>query len=298
MKNKRLLRASVFSTINLAFSLALTAVLIPNTVMALPFEIGGKVGWERFKWEEFDQNDQQIVQESGYRDVISGFLHSKPESDRMPHFVYGAEIKLYFSNTIDYQDNNPVNANEDYETEYSGISLEGEAGFRAGRMPFAWDFIAKIGLDSWTRIMDEDMDITTRDVQAEEQTYTISTVRFGTGPVWRAGRWYGKIIAGVKMPIAGTVIIDDDNSEYDKNSDDNLDFDIDGNPTPFFTFSNNIRVSERVLIKIDLFYDTYSFDRSKTKTSDLDNLTTADVTIPESEQTNYGIQGGVSMDFK
>ena len=126
------------------------ATISPTAVMALPFEFGGKAGFENFKWQEFDQNGQQSAEEKGIRLAISGFLHSKPSAENLSHFIYGGEIKIY-NGSSDYEDNNPANANQGWKSTWSGMSLEGEGGFRAGRLPFAWDFIGKLGFDLWTR---------------------------------------------------------------------------------------------------------------------------------------------------
>ena len=274
----------------------LAAALSPTAVMALPFEFGGKAGFESFKWQEFDQNGQQSVEEKGTRVVISGFLHNKPGKELPSHFIYGAELKIY-SGSSDYQDNNPANADQGWQTTWNGMTIEGEGGLRAGSLPFAWDFIGKLGFDFWTRSMDGDMNVSTRDVQAEDEEYSALNLRLGTGPVWQAGNWNGQVIAGVKFPLSASVTIQDNKSRYDNNSNDNLDFTIDGRATPFFTFSNQIRLTDTISMKIDAYYDAYKFKRSNTKTTRTDDYQTTTVTIPESKQINYGIQGGVSINF-
>jgi hypothetical protein len=168
---------------------------------------------------------------------------------------------------------------------------------RAGRLPFAWDFSGKLGFDVWTRTMDDALDVSTRDVQAEEQEYSVLNLRLGTGPAWQAGNWLGQARIGIKLPLAASVIIRDKKSNYDNNSDDQLDFSLDGKITPYFTLSNQIRLTNSISMKIDAYYDAYKFKRSGTKTTDTDNNNTTNVNIPESKQFNYGIQGGVSIDF-
>jgi hypothetical protein len=280
----------LISIVVLSFSLYSTAVF------ALPFEFGGKTGYESFNWREFNQNGQQTVEEKGTHMTLSGFLHSKPDVEDSSHFIYGAEMKIYGGAT-DYQDNNPANANQDYQTDWTGVSLEGEGGLRVGSLPLALDFIGKLGFDVLFRTMDGALDTSTRDVQAEQEEYDVLNLRLGTGPTWRAGNWFGQVRLGVKYPLAASVIIPDKKSNYDNNSNGQLEVPLDGRITPFFTFGNKFRITDRILLKIDAYYDAYKFKRSGTKITDTDNNQKANVTIPESKLTNYGIQAGVSIDF-
>ena len=269
----------------------LTILLFPPTIAALPFEFGGKMGLESFNWQEFNQNGQQSEEEAGVRYVLSAFLHSKPDPKSLKLFVYGAEIKLYTANT-DYTDASEDNA--DYESTWSGVSLEGEVGLRLGSMPFAWEFVARPVIDSWTRTLDDNLNITTRSVQTREEQYLVTTMGLGTGPVWRSGRWYGRLIGGFKYTSA-LVNIPADKSAYKGD----LEFDIEGETTGFLIISNNVQITKSFLVKIDGFYDTYHFKRSDTQTIDRDvpPPATSDVTIPERKQRNYGVYAGVSFDF-
>lgn len=274
--------------------LLLLFMFSPLAAMALPFEFGGKLGLESFNWEELDVNGQRSEKDSGVRTVLSGFLHSKPEPEHMQLFLYGAEINLY-AGTTDYIDNNPTNADANYETDWSGLSIEGEVGLRVGRMPFAWDFVAKPGFDSWIRTMDSDMNESTRTVAAEEEQYQILSLGVGTGPAWRSGNWYGRVIAGVKSS-SGLLNINADKSNV---YDEDIEFDVKGKTTGFVNISNTIRIMKKISIKIDGYYNEYHFKRSDTKTVDTDSQqpATVEVTIPERKQRNYGVQAGVSMDF-
>ncbi len=275
------------------YILLLFFLLSPAAAMALPFEFGGQMGLESFNWQEFDQNGQQNEEETGVRYVFSGFLHSKPDPERLKLFIYGAEIKLYTA-TTDYTDNNAANANADYESTWGGISLEGELGLRVGRMPFAWEFVARPGFDSWIRTLDDNLNTATRTVQAEEEQYTVATVGLGTGPAWRSGRWYGRLIGGVKYASA-LVNIPADKSGYNED----LEFDIEGKTTGFALISNTIQITDRFLMKIDGYYDTYHFKRSETKIvgRDVPPPVTSDVTIPDRKLRNYGVHAGVSVNF-
>jgi hypothetical protein len=277
---------------NLVTTFPLLCMLLPASAMALPFEFGGNLGLESFNWQELNQSGQRTEEETGARYVLSGFLHSKPEPENMQLFIYGAEIKLYAGAT-DYIDTNATTT--DYESDWSGTSIEGEVGLRVGGMPFAWDFVARPGFDTWIRTIDEDLNEATRTVQAEEEQYQILTLGLGTGPAWRSGNWYGRIIGGVQYST-GLLTIDAGKSNV---YDEDLEFDVEGNTTGFVALSNHIRISEKLFIKIDGYYNTYHFKRSDTKTVKNDSPTpsTSEVTIPERKQRNYGVQAGVSMDF-
>lgn len=278
---------------NSVYIILLFSVFSPATSMALPFEFGGKLGLEHFDWKELNQNGQRTEEESGVRNVLSAFLHSNPQPQRLRLFVYGAEIKLYSADT-NYADTNMANANADYESTWDGMSVEGEVGLRAGRMPFAWEFVARPGFDIWVRTLDDNLDTTTRTVQSEEEQYVVTFLGVGTGPAWRSGQWYGRLIAGFKYSSAN-VSIPADKSAYGED----LEFDIDASTTGFVAISNSIQITETFLIKIDGYYNTYHFKRSDTKTVNNNNSPppTLDVTIPERKQTNYGIHAGVSLAF-
>jgi len=278
---------------NLVRFILLILLLYPIASMALPFEFGGKVGLESFNSQELDENGQQSEEETGVRYVFSAFLHSKPDPEHLKPFIYGGEIKLYTA-TTDYTNNNPANASSDFESTWSGVSIDGEIGLRLGSMPFAWEFVARPGFDSWIRTLDDDFNIATRNVQTEEEQYLVATMGLGTGPAWRSGHWYGRLIGGIKYSSA-QVDIAADKSAYAED----IEFDIDGKTTGFVIISNTIQISDRFLMKIDGYYDTYHFKRSNTKTvnNDTQPPITSDVTIPERKQRSYGIHAGVSLDF-
>ena len=281
-------------TKTVSFLFLLIFTVIPPTVIALPFEFGGNLGLENFKWEEFDQNGRQTVEETGARYVLSGFLNSKPEPEHLKFFIYGAEFKLY-GGTTDYTDANPVNANTDYETNWSGLSFVGEAGFRAGNMPFAWDVVVRPGFDFWRRSLDDHLDEASREVQTSAERYQVLTLGLGTGPAWRSGQWYGRVIAGIKYSSVNVSIRTEDSTVYKED----VDFNIDGEPTVFLTISNRIRISKQLFLDIDGYYDTYHFKRSGSKTVQNESAAppTSEVTIPESKLRNYGVQAGVSIAF-
>jgi hypothetical protein len=272
---------------NITTSILLFFTLSPTTVMALPFEFGGKLGLESLNWKELDQNGQKTEQETGVRYIFSAFLHSKAEPKRLKPFIYGAEIKLYTAAT-DYTDT-------DYESNWAGASIEGEVGLRVGNMPFAWEFVAKPGYDTWIRSMDDNLDVTTRVIQAKEEQYDVLNLGLGTGPAWHLENWYGRLIAGFKYSSARVNIQADQSVVYKSD----LEFDIDGKTTGFAAFSNSIQITKKILVKIDAYYDTYHFKRSDTKTVDAapPYEPTSEVTIPERKQTTYGVHAGVSMDF-
>ena len=276
-------------TKNIMYGLALLALggLIPATVAAFPFAFGGKLGVEHVTWEEFDASGQRSEKDSGARNTFSVFLHSKAEPKHMRLFVYGAEVKVYGGET-DYSAVN--SANTDYTSSWAGGSLSGELGLRVGGMPFAWDFVAMPEVDIWTRTLDDDLDYTTRDVQTKETEYDVISLGLGTGPAWRSGNWYGRIIAGAKASSAVVLINEDNSSVYN----DDLEFEVEGKTTGFITINNNIRVSKKFMVTIDGYYNTYHFKRSDPESV---NGGAIEVIIPESKQRNYGVQAGVTMDF-
>jgi len=279
-------------TYKMATTILVYAVLAgPLTGYAASIEYGGKAGFEHFKWEETDVDGSRLLTESGTRQVLSGFLGNTLGINK--HFIYRAEAKLYFG-TVHYdgqtQDGVPVQS----DTTYSGLNLEGEAGFRAGRVDsaFAWDFVGRAGFDGWTRDIDNSVDSIGRFVSGTREQYTIMNLRFGTGPNWSSGAWQGRLIAGFKYPFL--------TDEYLKKEDSGLDEDINLEPkgrlSPFLNFYNYVRLSNRLWLTFDAFYDSYRFDKSDEVSTTLGGSPVI-VWQPKSTQDNYGLQVGVSVSY-
>lgn len=270
---------------------ALATSLVPAISQAVPFDFGGKAGFENFKWEEFDDDGSKLLEESGARFTISGFLSNSFKVNR--GFIYGAEAKFY-GGEVDYDGQTQDGVPAKSDTTYNGMMLEGEAGFRAGSINggFGWDFIGRAGFDFWTREIDDTTDILGRSVRGGTEQYTILNLRFGTGPSWQAGRWKARFIAGIKYPFATNEFI----SEDDSGLDDDVDLEPKGRVSGYLNFSNHIQLTEKVYLRLDAFYDSYRFDKSDPETTSLNGVPVR-VWQPESTQDNYGIQGGVSLNF-
>lgn len=274
-----------------ANSLVLASVLIPWPSQAAPFDFGVKAGFEHFVWEEIDEDGSKLLDETGARYVVSGFLGNTLRTKSQ--FIYRAEAKLYFG-TVDYdgqtQDRVPVTS----DTNYTGLMLEGEAGYRAGnaRGTFAWDIVGRGGWDSWVRDIDNSTDVTGRRVNGATEQYTILNLRVGTGPYWQAGIWQARFIGGFKLPLFTNEYIRKEDSGYD----DDVTLEPKGRISTFANFYNYFRLSEKLLLTIEAFYDSYRFDRSDPEIVS-ENGNRFPIVQPKSTQDNYGVQGGVSFSF-
>ena len=274
-------------------SLTLLGIFLPWPVFAAPFDFGGKAGFEQFVWEEFDADGSKLLDETGTRYALSGFLSNTLRTKKS--FIYRAEAKLYFG-TVEYdgqtQDGVPVTS----DTNYAGFMLEGEVGHRAGNASgtFAWDIVGRGGFDAWFRDIDNSTDITGRSVSGATEQYTIFNLRVGTGPYWQAGNWQARLIAGFKLPWLTSEFI----SKEDSGFDDDVTLEPKGRVSTFFNFYNHIRVSKMLLLTFEAFYDSYRFDASDSVVV-YDNHRGEYISVwqPKSSQDNYGVQGGVSFSF-
>jgi len=268
-------------------------VLFPWPGFAASIDFGGKAGLEHFVWEEFDDDGSKLLDETGTRYALSGFLGNTLRTKK--NFIYRAEARLYFG-AVEYdgqtQDGVPVTS----DTHYTGLMLEGEAGYRAGnaRGTFAWDIIGRGGYDSWVRDIDNSTDITGRSVSGATEQYTIFNLRVGTGPYWQAGNWQARFIAGFKLPVLTNEFIRKEDSGFD----DDITLEPKGRVSTFFNFYNHIRLTKKLLLTVEAFYDSYRFDASDSVVV-YDNNSGRNVEVwqPKSSQDNYGVQGGVSFSF-
>jgi hypothetical protein len=274
-----------------ACCLTVLSLLIPLSSFAAPFDFGFKAGLEHFLWEEFEDDGSKLLDESGVRYMLSGFLGNTLRTNQ--NFIYHADAKLYFGD-VDYdgqtQDRVPVTS----DTNYTGFLVEGEVGYRAGNASgnFAWDIVARGGFDSWVRQIDNSRDVTGRAVRGITEQYTILNLRAGTGPYWQAGNWQGRFIAGFKLPLLTNEYI----SKEDSGFDDDVTLEPKGRVSPFLNFYSYVRLTDKLLFTIEAFYDSYRFDASDPEVVGVNGETIL-VWQPESSQDNYGLQGGVSFSF-
>ena len=147
-------------------------------------------------------------------------------------------------------------------------------------------------MDTWVRDIDNSVDSSGRYVSGAREQYSIMNLGAGTGPHWRTDGWQGRLIAGFKYPFW--------TDEYIKKEDSGFDEDINLEPkgrlSAFLNFSNDIRLTNKLWLTIDAFYDSYRFDQSN-KESTTDNGQPVLVWQPESKQDNYGMQVGVTVSY-
>ena len=178
---------TLFTKVIISFC-AVVISIIPQSTLAVDFDFGFKAGFESFEWEEFDDNGESLLTETGTRFVAGAFIGNTPQLDQK--FIYNAEIKNYFG-VVDYdgqtQDGVPVTT----DTTYTGFNLIGEAGIRAGNAngSFAWDFVGKLDVDTWVRNLESSRDVTGRQTGEGQEQYLIFNLRIGTGPAWHSGKW-------------------------------------------------------------------------------------------------------------
>ena len=271
-----------------AIHLSRLSLLLPLTAFAADLDFSLKLGFEKFVWEEFSPDGSQYLEESGTRNSLSGILGNTFIAKK--DFIWQAEAKLYFG-TVDYDgqtwDGVPVTS----DTRYDGFMLEGEVGYRYenAERRFAWDVIGRAGFDNWTRDISNSRDVLGRPVRGYTEEYTVLNLRAGTGPYWQSGNWQARFIAGFKVPL--------DTNEYIGNAfEDDVTLEPEGQASFFWNFSNYIRLSDKSLITVDIFYDSYRFDASDPVWVTIDDEFTP-IFQPKSTQDYYGLQAGVSFDL-
>jgi hypothetical protein len=266
-------------------------LLAPLSSFAAPFDFGGKVGLENFRWEEFDDDGAKLLQESGIRYALSGFLGNTLRAKK--DLIYRAEAKLYFG-SVDYDGQTQDGVPASSETNYTGYKVEGEVGYRAGISDgaFAWDILGRAGFDSWIRNIDNTTDVTGRAVSGAREHYTMINLKMGTGPYWQSGQWQARFIAGLKLPFFTNESIRREDSGFDRD----ITLEPKGRVSPFLNFSNHIRLTDKLLLTIEAFYDSYRFDASNPEIV-IRGGEILSVRQPKSTQDNYGVEAGVSFSF-
>ena len=178
----------------------LSTLCIANNASAIPFDFGVKGGFENFQWEELDDNGTRLLEETGLRFAITGFLGNTTRTQDI--FIYHVEAKSYLG-SVDYDGHTQSGISVTTTTNYIGFSLDGEVGARVGQLngPFFWDFVAKIKLDTWTRELENGQTIYGDPVSGGKEQYVIFNIGMGTGPEWHSGGWAGRVIFGAKLPL-------------------------------------------------------------------------------------------------
>ena len=267
------------------------AVIIPQSAAAVPFDFGAKAGWESFRWKEVDENGDRLLEETGPRYTINAFLGNtmRPKSG----FIYNVDARLYFG-IVDYDGQTQDGVPAQSDTYYSGFTLEGTSGIRLGPAGgnFNWDVIGKLGYDTWVRDIDDTVDAIGRRVSGAQESYFVLNLRLGTGPKWQVSRWIGRFIAGLKYPVWTSEYLD----KEDSGLDENVTLRPKGRLSAFVDFSNRIRLSRKVHLQVDAYYDSYRFDRSDRESTTMGGVPVL-VWQPESSQDVIGVQVGVGLVF-
>jgi len=278
---------------------SLSSVLIfinPQSVLAVDFDFGFKAGFESFEWEEFGENGESLLTETGTRFVAGAFIGNTPQLKKQ--FIYNAEIKNYFG-VVDYDgQTQPDDGSEPVKTDttYTGFNLSGEAGIRAPitNGSFAWDFTGKLDIDTWIRNLASSTTESGRPTAEGQEQYFVLNLRIGTGPAWHSGKWQGRVIIGVKQPIYTYEFVDN----YYTGFTEDVVLHPKGQTSGFLTFNNDIQLSKTLHLKIDAYYDSYRFDRSDPKfVTEVGTGDSGFVVQPKSSQDTYGIVAGLGWKF-
>jgi len=268
-----------------------TGVIMPRMATAVPFDFGAKAGWESFRWKEVDVNGKRLLEETGPRFTINAFLGNTMRP--VTGFIYNVDARMYLG-VVDYDGQTQDGVPAESDTYYSGFMLEGTSGVRLGPAvgTFAWDIIGKLGFDTWTRRIDDTTDAIGRRVSGARERYLILNMRLGTGPIWRVSGWTGRFIAGAKYPLWTSEYLD----SADSGLDENLTLEPEGQLSAFVEFSNRIRLSKKVHLQVDAYYDSYRFGRSDRVLTTSGGIPVL-VWQPESTQDVIGVQLGVGLVF-
>lgn len=246
---------------------------------------GFDAGLEYFTWEEFDANGASILKETGPRFTFGGYLGNMLIQDR--GFMYHVDARIYVG-IVDYEgrDSNQVAFNTD--TDYTGMALEGLAGYRLGSGTVRADFIGAAVIDAWRRYINGGTNVNGGSVSALEEYYGIVNLKLGGGPSFHTQTWRGQLHLGVKYPV----LTDEYAQLTEIGFEDDAQLSPNGRASGFLSFTNQFALSADRALSIDVYYDSYRFAPSEMQII-FDGTQNKAVWQPESHMDVFGIQAGV-----
>jgi len=158
------------------------------------FDVG--VGFEQFRWREYDSSGNQLLEEKGPRFVI----HGNYENWLPGGAVFGGLADIYFG-TVDYDGQTQSGTPVQTDTDYSGFRLEGGGGYLWPVGNHGIGIVGSLGFDSWIRTLQDSYTSTGTYVYGYEEDWFTFYSRIAAAWNYRSGTWQQRLRAGWKYPF-------------------------------------------------------------------------------------------------
>jgi hypothetical protein len=239
-------------------------------------------GPQSFRWREFGDTGERLLQEKGARFSIgAAFDNFRREG---PGVLYSVNGKLYLGRVnYDGQTQSAIPALDGIplstDVDYFGVNIEALAGYRVGRR-LGLDVFGGVGLDDWLRSINDGRTSTGLQVYGYDEYYTIMYGKAGLGFFQLLNGWRYMLQGGVKMPLY--------TNEY-VNLGDGVDLQPKPKPSAFANLQFDFGTERRKRFGVALYYDSYRFNESDPELV-TDGFTTATVWQPRSHMDVYGLR--------
>lgn len=234
-------------------------MLLPQWSVAEEVRILG--GTESFLWQEFDNSDRELLNETGMR----YFVELVGDSSLTPNWSMDVGVRLY-SGTVDYDGQTMAGDPIQTDTDYAGYRLEMGGTYsnavRASLAKDEWQLRVAIGVDSWRREL-RDSVLNGGPVYGYTERYT--TTYTSAGLTYLREAW--AIGLGVKAPLYTTEVVDLSGSE------------VTLHPKGQLSLFADVDIPVTSQWSIVLNYDGYRFNKSDLKSG---------MYQPKSYQTTLG----------
>ncbi|HED39141.1 MAG TPA: hypothetical protein ENJ13_01770 [Chromatiales bacterium] len=221
------------------------------------------LGFELFRWQEFDRNGTRLLTEQGPRTrftisrnnearVTSGIIYNVHGS------FYGGDVE-YDGQDQSLDPNTPKTETGYFSTayvDYAGVTGEVLGGYRLKNLFWgnSLDLLAGIGIDSWSREIGSGINSQGNKVSGLNEDYQIAFTRVSLGMENREAFWKSLWRAGIKYPVFTKETVDFPSVKLEPGKE----------ASAFFSYRLQL-VNDRSLDEgtfIYFVYDSYRFSRS------------------------------------
>jgi hypothetical protein len=236
-----------------------------------------------FRWQEFDSSGTRLLTETGPRLFFSAAVNNMDRTGR--GFIYEAIARGYTGN-VDYdgQDSNGIFTSS--KTMYSGFGLEFNGGFRVTEK-IDMDLLAGIGINVWSREIDDDQNALGNLVSGITEDYNIQYLTLAIGLAQRYADAGGYLKVGLKRPFSTNEDVDDFNVSLSPGKK------LSAIVSYKVTFNGNEN-GKNLISSITFYYDSFRFSKSAEKVTVV-NSVPIQVRQPKSSLDVIGVAIGYSF---
>jgi hypothetical protein len=253
----------------LFLSLTTTAQAADNPQVSIQF------GVEDFRWREFGDGGERLLQETGWRYSIGAAYDNFRREG--PGLLYSVGGKLYLG-VVDYDGQTQSGIPATADVDYFGVTIEALAGYRFGRR-LGLDLFGGIGFDDWLRSINNGRTNTGLPVYGYDEYYTILYGKAGLGFFQLLNSWRYMLQAGVKLPLITSEYVD---------LDGGITLEPGIEPAAFANVQFDFGSGRHNRFSVTLYYDGYRFSAS-----DPERVSATEVVWqPRSHMDVYGLRFG------